>query len=204
MSGGGSIQGMINSLRNNKKLLRSKRLFSKEKTFLNIKKEYLKAAGGKLDFKKASKEDIIRIRKRVIKERQKDNILLIAIATISITIASYFTFKLVKQNYIAQESQKAILLKKKDEEFLTLIQNGDEWFEKAKWNNAVFYYKKAKELFPENYDINYRIVNSYSLQCEREFKNCIKAKKILDNLFLKFPDKKKELTNIKGRLEYEY
>ncbi|MGS2765187.1 hypothetical protein [Sinomicrobium sp. M5D2P9] len=76
MSGGGSIQGMINSLKNNKKLLRSKSLFSKEKTFLNIKKEYLKAAGGNLDFKKASKEDITRIRKSVLKERKKDNIIL--------------------------------------------------------------------------------------------------------------------------------
>ena len=53
MPGGGSIQGMINSLSNNKKLLRSKRFFHKEKTFLSLKQEYLKAADGKIDFKKA-------------------------------------------------------------------------------------------------------------------------------------------------------
>ncbi|RSK38624.1 hypothetical protein [Mangrovimonas spongiae] len=39
MPGGGSIQGMITSLGNNKKLLKSKRLFKRERTFLNAKKD---------------------------------------------------------------------------------------------------------------------------------------------------------------------
>ncbi|WP_121666182.1 hypothetical protein [Mesonia aquimarina] len=74
MPGGGSIQGMRNSLSNNKKLLRSKSYFKKERSFLSIKAEYLKAAGGKIAFKKASKEDILKIRKKIIRQKRKENL----------------------------------------------------------------------------------------------------------------------------------
>lgn len=204
MIGGGSIQGMITSLSNNKNLLRSKRLFKKERTFLNIKKEYLKASEGKLNLKKASKEELQQIRKKIIKERRKENMVLISIAIVITSVIFYFTINVIQQNYIDIKNQQTLEFKKKEKEFLLLINKGDEWFEKGKWHNSIFYYEKAKEIFQKNYEINYRLVRSYSFQCESEFKNCHDAKKLLDKLFLMFPDKKKELLEIKGKLEYEY
>ena len=53
MAGGGSIAGMIISLRNNAKLLRKRNMFNRESSFLQAKKEYLRAAEGKLDLKKS-------------------------------------------------------------------------------------------------------------------------------------------------------
>ncbi len=208
MFGGGSAQGMKKSLSNNKKLLRSKRLFQKEQTFLNIKKEYLKATKGKVDLKKASKEELQQIRKKIIKERRKENRVLIGIAIVIASVMIYFTINVIQQNNKDSknllENAQVLQFKKLERQFLLQIDKGDEWFEKGKWHNSIFYYKKAKEIFPKNYEINYRLVRSYSFECESEFKNCHDAKNLLDKLFLMFPDKEKELLEIKGKLEYEY
>ncbi|AXP83072.1 hypothetical protein CJ739_4014 [Mariniflexile rhizosphaerae] len=204
MFGGGSIQGMITSLNNNKKLLRSKRLFKKEKTFLSLKKEYLKAASGKLDLKKASAKEILEIRKKVIKKRKKEHLIFIAMALIVISIFSYVPLKLIKQNNLLVKNQQTLEFKEKENKFLILIDDGDNWFKKGDWQNAIFQYQKAKKMFSDNYDVNYRLVNAYSLQCEREIKNCHVAKELLDKLILDFPEKKHELIKIKDRLEYEY
>ncbi len=73
MGGGGSIQGMITSLKNNRKLLRKKRLFRPEKTFLRIKKEYIKSAEGELNLKNATGRQLRDIRVKVLKRRKKMN-----------------------------------------------------------------------------------------------------------------------------------
>lgn len=45
MGGEGSILGMINSLKSNRQLRRKISIFSKKRSYLNRKKEYIKAAG---------------------------------------------------------------------------------------------------------------------------------------------------------------
>jgi tetratricopeptide (TPR) repeat protein len=107
---------------------------------------------------------------------------------------------LILQNNITIKNQQTLEFKVKEKEFLSFINNGDEWFEKGKWHNSIFYYEKAKEIFPKNYEINYRLVRSYSFQCENEFKNCHEAKKLLEKLFLMFPNKENELLEIKDKI----
>ncbi len=204
MPGGGSVQGMITSLRNNKNLLRSKKLFNKERTFLRIKKENLKVSNGKLNSEKASKEELKQIRKKIVKERYKEKKIVIGITIIVASIFIYFTFNIIQQNNNDLKNQYALQFKNKEKKFLSFIHKGDEWFVKGKWYNSIFYYKKAKDVFPKNYEVNYRLVRSYSFQCENEFKDCHTAKKLLDKLFLSFPDKEDELLQIKDKLEYEY
>lgn len=203
MFGGGSIQGMITSLSNNKKLLRSKRLFKKERSFLNLKKEYLKASDGEKNLKKASKEELLRVRKKIIKERRRENVLLITVGITLMSAFSYFIIHLKEQENIAIKKQQTLEFKKNEKEFLSLISKGDEWFENGKWHNSIYYYKKAKDIFPKNYDINYRLVRSYSFECQNEFENCEKAKNLLDKLFQMYPNREKELLEIKGILGYE-
>ena len=79
MGGGGSIQGMISSLNNNRKLLRKKRLFRPKKTFLNIKNEYLKSAEGELNLKKATKKQLHEIRVKILKRRKQNTLLRVLI-----------------------------------------------------------------------------------------------------------------------------
>ncbi|MBW1294787.1 hypothetical protein [Aquimarina litoralis] len=204
LGGGGSIQGMITSLSNNKKLLRSKKLFKKERTFLNIKKDSLKTSKGKLNVKKASKEELEQIRKKIKKQKRKENAILICIAVVITSFMTYFTFNLIQENTIDKEYIQTLKFKEKEKDFLILIGKGDEWFEKGKWSNSIFYYKQAKEIFAKNYDINYRLVRSYSFLCENEFKNCHDTKELLENLFVLFPEKETELLKIKDKLTYEY
>jgi len=204
MVGGGSIQGMITSLRNNKELLRSKRFFSKERTFLSIKKEYLKAAGGKIAFKNASQNDILKIREKIVKARKKESAILFLVSLIIILFIFYCGFRIIEYDYIVEEKQRLATFKEKETEFLLLIEQGDEWFIKARWHNSIFNYRKAKNLFPNNYEINYRLVYAYSLQCENDFKNCHLAKALLDQLLIKFPEEQQQLFEVKNRLKYEY
>ena len=119
MGGEGSIQGMITSLKNNKKLLRTKRLFKKEKTFLSLKKDYFKASNGVFDFKKISKEELLEIRKKVLKERKKEDLIFATIAITIISILIYFTFQLFFSNKIAVKKQQTIEFNEKENNFLT-------------------------------------------------------------------------------------
>ncbi|SEL48549.1 hypothetical protein SAMN04487910_2599 [Aquimarina amphilecti] len=192
---GESIRGVMSSLRNNETLLRPKEL---------LEKENLKDTEGKSSLKKASEEEIQQIGKKIRKENRKEKKILIGIAILITSVFTYFTINVIRQNTVDTESIEILKFQEKEKEFLILIEKGDDWFEKGKWSNSVFYYEQAKEVFQKNYEINYRLVRSYSFQCESEFKNCHKAKELLDKLFLMFPDKEKELLEIKEKLEYEY
>lgn len=66
MLGGGSVQNMIDVLRNNKKLLRRKNMFKKEHTFLSLKQDYLKVSGGRIKFQKSFKRRIVENSKKTI------------------------------------------------------------------------------------------------------------------------------------------
>lgn len=198
---GGSVQGMRLSLNNNKKLLRSKRFFTKEKTFLSIKTDYLKIASkGHLDLKKASKEDILRVRNKVLKERKKANYILIAIFSIILTVSSVLVFNFIQHENEIEITQKKAIFKTKQKQFLNFLKMGDDWFIQAKWYNSIHYYTKAKALFPKNFEVNYRILNALSLECQYDFNNCEKAQDLLQELKVNFPEKRNEFEVIEIRL----
>ncbi len=196
MGGGGSIQGMITSLRNNKNQLRGKRMFRKDKSFLGLKKEYLKAAEGKIDLKHATKEQLLSIRTSVLKARRKESYITNSILTILFITVSIFIYFQIKQVDNSVSATKQNDLKQKTEAYLALIADGDMWLTKGDWYNAIFQYKKAKEIFPKEYDINYRLVATYSYRCEREFLDCNKAKNLLNELLALYP-KKMDLLKLK-------
>lgn len=204
MGGEGSMQGMITSLSNNRKLLRSKRLFKKERTFLSVKKEYLKAAKGNISFQTASKEEILTVRKKVLNQRRKERNTLIVISTIIVSFFLYFTLILISQNDTVLPTYKYKEIKQQKKKFLLHIKDADRLFKNKDWDNSIFYYNKAKTMYPTNYDINYRLVRAYGYSCIYQSKNCYDAKNLLNELFVQFPNKQNELTKIKSLLEYEY
>ena len=192
-----AIQGMLNSLKSNKALLRPKR------PFLNQKKRYFKSENGKIKVKRLSETELNEIRYKLKKENRKDRIKGISIPII-IIIPLIIIISLGIQNQIevGEKFKRSVFLKKK-ERYIKLIQDGDQWLENRKWYNAIFQYKKAKEIFPIEYDIHYRLAYAQCLRCENEFLNCKEAKKELDRLIKDFPEKTKLLV-LKGMLEYEY
>ncbi len=197
MPGGGSIQGMIISLRNNRKLLRPKR------SFLNQRKEFLKVAKGEVNLRKASKEELQFFRRKIHEERKKQQNITIAIWTGIVLILLFITIKAFEnwKHEVSVLEKKNIDVKMKN--YMALIEDGDAWLTKRKWHNAIFQYEKALEIFPKEYDINYRLAYALCLRCEADFKDCKKAKTKLDNLLLQYP-KRSELIELRKILKYEY
>ncbi len=197
MGGGGSIQGMIISLRNNKKLLRPKR------SFLNQRKEFLKAAKGEVNLKKASKEELKLFREKIYQERKRHRKITIIIWS---GIGVMLLFAAIMLNKTMKEQLRNSEMKKHDVKkstYLKLIEDGDDWLTKRRWHNAIFQYQKALEIFPKEYDINYRLTYALCLRCETDFIDCKEAKNKLEKLLLQYPNKS-ELKELRKMLEYEY
>lgn len=188
---------MIISLRNNKKLLGPKR------SFLNQKKEFIIAAHGEVKLRKASKQELRKIRKKILQTRRQQLYINIGICCILVIILTIGTIAYVNHLTALNTQLKQIELTKNSEKYLEFIKDGDQWLEKRSWHNSIFQYKKALEIFPNEYDINYRLVYVYCLRCENEYLNCQEAKNKLDKLLKKFPGRT-ELIQLKAKLEYEY
>lgn len=116
----------------------------------------------------------------------------------------FFSLKLVLQNTYVLTNKQTLEQEDKEKSFLLLIKDGYLYFQNREWHHSIYFYKKAKDISPKNYDINYRLVRSYSYHCKNELKNCLETKELLNELFLVFPDKENQLLEVKSILEYEY
>lgn len=193
MGGEGSMLHMINILRSNKSLLRRKPLFKRERTFLSRKKEYYKATGGKLDLKKATKEELALVRQKVIRQRKVESIInwsvvLIAMGIV-IGLGIYYVKLDEKRQLQMEDTAKDNYLKEHINLYVYLIEEGDNWIEKRHWSNAIYFYKQAVDLFPDDYEANYRLALAYSYHCQYENKNCEAGKKLTERLLKYFPEK---------------
>ena len=204
MGGEGSMKAMIDSLRNNKKLLRNKSRFTKERSFLNLKETDLKGASGKRRFKPYSKEAIKKIKAKFQRKRKQEKVLFAFLGLLFFLLFIFIGTFLIKEVLQEQNDRKQLNIQKQEQAYLKHIAFGDRWFSESNWHNAIFYYKKALELYPNDYDSSYRLLQAYGQNCEKELEDCAKAKDLLDELLVKFSDKKSELTQLKEVLNYEY
>jgi len=192
MGGEGNMQHMINTLRNNRSLLRKKSMFKRDNSFLSAKKEYYKAAQGKIDLKKATKEELSILRKKIIKQRRTENIrvwITILVLAISIILFSFYISNKINKNKIERiEQAEENYLHENFNEYTYLIEEGDKWIEKKNWNNAIYRYGKAVELFPNKFEANYRLALAYSYSCQFENKNCEIGIELTNKLLKYFPD----------------
>jgi tetratricopeptide (TPR) repeat protein len=184
IAGGGSIQNMINTLRNNKNLLRKKSMFKKERSFLQIKKEYLKVTKGKIELKNTTKEELALIRQRVLNQRQKERGISLLIA---VCVLGFFTYLAIAIFKSTPNPSIRIEIQKQNN-FLFFITDGDNWFEKEKWHNAVFQYQKALEIYPNDFDASYRLALAYVYHCKFENKDCNRGKILLMRLLKVKPE----------------
>ena len=156
MPGSGAIGYMVNTIRNNRKLLRKKSMFKKERTFLSLTGQDYKSAEGKVASKKLSSNELRRIKERTLKEAQKDTNRAIIIAAI-LAIPLLLLFALwMKNNEGAtpsmEEAKQHEFFEKNLNEYLFLLEDGDRWLQENRLKNAVYRYKQAVALLPEVYD----------------------------------------------------
>ncbi|PHR73690.1 MAG: hypothetical protein COA67_02885 [Lutibacter sp.] len=192
MAGEGFMQHAINSLRNNRGLLRRNSYFKKDKSFFIRRKEYLKATKGKIKSKKLSKHELLLIRNKIISNRRKENIKLFIILSLITTLVTWFAIHQYNISKSAREQQIEAFEQKKHVEdtnqFHYFISDGDKWIEKRHWNNAIFRYKQAIEIFPKDYVGNYRLSLAYSYKCKFKNKDCDLGEKLTERMLTFFPD----------------
>ncbi len=141
MGGEGSIQHMINSLKNNKKLLRRKSRFEKEKSFLSIDKGTYETKKEPFKSKKATPELLRKIQKETKQASNKKKLFIGFISLICLLFMLFFLFDL----YTNDQKHLMKTLNKEDDDknklALSLISKGDGWFKESKWDAAIFYYQ---------------------------------------------------------------
>ncbi|MDY7395054.1 hypothetical protein UMM65_07360 [Aureibaculum sp. 2210JD6-5] len=194
MGGEGSMQSMITILRNNRNLLRKKSIFKRERTFISTRKEYYKAAKGKIDIKNASKQDLKILRERIIKQRKRENIrawvVTFSILLPIIVFILYSSNETRKDKTKSIENQKEMYLNEHFNEYSYFLEEGDKWIEKRHWNNAIYRYQQAVKLFPNEFEANYRLALAYSYNCKFEKKDCETGKKLTHRLLKNYSEDK--------------
>lgn len=167
MGGEGSMQHMINSLRNNKKLLRRKDRFDKEKTFLNLDKENYKIENKPFRSKEASAELLEQIRKEARESRKKWLIFYVVVSIIVTGSVTFFIYNLnqkrikAKREILRQKAAQAELYKTIS--FKKALGDAEIFFDSKEWENAANSYYKAYTLKPDNYDVNYKLIEAMYL-----------------------------------------
>lgn len=204
MGGQGSMMAMIKSLRNNRKLLRKNSRFKKDRSFLNLKETDLKGATGKPTFNAYSKEAIKKIKLKFKRRRKREKVFFVFLGLIGLFLFVTLGRFLVEDALQEQNDSRIELIQKKERLYLKHIEFEDRWFSQGKWKNAIFYYKQGVELYPDDYEINYRLVRAYSLHCKNDLENCAEAKALLDDILIKFSDKETQLSELKEVLNFEY
>lgn len=183
MGGGGSIQGMITALRNNKNLL------SKRKSMYD-KKSAQKTSGIKKGLNcniEATEEQLLEIRLRIQKRNKRKKIINSLIITISVLFVLYFSFLNSKKEVLIKSS---VIETKTDKDFYKdYIQYGDTWLEEKKWNAAIYNYQKAVNLYPENFDANYRLALAYAYSCVHVSKHCDSGNVLIKKLMISHGEK---------------
>jgi len=203
MSGSGHNHSFNTILHNNRLLLKRRSIFQKGHSFRGYRQEYLKAGSGKVDFRKATKEELLELRRKVIRERRIRAIrswsiaILISIPIIflGVELSTYFSNRAVKE---VQESeyQDLLLINQRENELKErnlneydfLLKDGDNWIQKGNLTNAIHQFEGAVNLFPSKYDANYKLASVYLLICESEKKGCEKGTEIVRKLLTLFPN----------------
>ena len=157
------------------------------------------------EFPEVSKKEMAniktKIRRSIKKDQQKQSILLIvlSIATLTIILNSIdFTtpVEIQHQQELAQDN----FLSENINEFSFLIDDGDQWIQKRRWNNAIYRFEQAVKLFPSSYEANYRLALAYSYSCQFKNDNCDLGEKLTTKLLKYHPDEI-NLINLKVTFE---
>jgi len=191
MGSEGSILSMIIRYRNNMNLLRTTRFGKSGNRFRRAKKEYYRAASGKLNFKKATPEQLHAIRQKIKKQKRNNALVFISLLVVILPLIAFGIYKMVSNantyNLRAFE-RHAVLQKTNSEKLSAYISTGDSLFKLNDWAAAYYFYSQAQKIMPNSYDIEYRLALAKTSQCAHKRMGCVEAGERLEKLIEIFPD----------------
>lgn len=198
MGGGGSAQGMANSLKMNRGQLRKRpKMFSRESHYTKLNAAYNEDvkdynATGAIAYKRRRKTRI-----NNAKKVKTERILAISVAiSISAIILWVFSSEPVQEDVFNDISLETTQLNYAEKEYLQFLTYGDSWLEDKKWKPAIIMYEKALEIYPNSFDAQYRLALAFSYSCVDLHINCFEGKELIEDLKKSNPDRQGELIQL--------
>ena len=199
MSFGGSVLGMIISIRNNSmaKIRVSKLLKENQRLISGLK--------GDLHFKEISEEEIKEIKQEIKKRaRLQRNIrILISIPLILVLVAiSVLVWKGMKKEMhleeILQVEQQKIDAQRKYDKYMSEMNIGYDFLAKEQYIAAKFNFDNASQLRPDDYRTRVAISTAFMYDCIKNKVKCDTVNTLLMDLDAKFNGKRE----VNDLLEY--
>ena len=208
MSWGGSVQAMIASLKNNKSLLRRKRVFTILKEEIESDRLRNPIRGKKIQFQdskiiplsNAEKNKIKETIRRRIKKERWISAGIAALFILCIFIVFYGLYSLgelsrgikADNTYVSPDNTKF----EEEKKFQFYINDGFQWLKKGEFHNAIFQFKLAVKSKPDNINAQLGLTQSFLGNCIITREDCNKAEEQFD-LFI---DKYSENDSVKIKL----
>lgn len=183
MGGGGFTRHGSTSLNENRKLLKRKRLFKKERSFLNLKNKVFHQDSEGISSTSLSKIERWRYRAKTKRSYAKDRFYTRIIVVFGITLFFIGSFGL----YVTTE-QRALDIKEniqtartteRLQQYNYYISSGDEWYDQKKYYNAAYQYRLALEVFPKDSVARVKLIQAYDSNCFYDNRNCGKSEALM-------------------------
>lgn len=184
MGGQGFMRHASESLKQNRRELRKKNLFKRERSFLNLKDGDFNTPNDAIESKKLSKKELKKYKEKTVRSRSRDETYYALVACFSaamlILLSIYIATKTNEQEQIISSKVEAVNFEENLAKFNYLISSGDDWFEQKKYHNAAFQYRHALDLFPGDSIAFVKLTTAYDLNCKVNQKNCGESEKLLE------------------------
>ncbi len=185
-------QAMNTVMKNNRALLRKRHSFIEHRTnYLKTKLKYAEICGENFNHKTATPEELATIRKKFISKQKKRSIINLVLFTFIILICVLLTYEFYLYNEKNKPVVTEIIPSETKKAFRLLIKDGDEWMETGNFENAIFRYKSASKLIPNQFSVEYRICLGYAYLCRYENLECEQGKVALEQAISNFPNQEK-------------
>jgi hypothetical protein len=188
MGGGGAIQDMINSMRNNRMLLRKTTIFEQKQFNYRYAKSVYEKEKRLLTFKEAQPAQLSAIRKAVVRQ-QRRKMLKVVVSSLLILFllvsASLYAVDMYYNNQkkLALEEMQAAQV----QWFMRNKELGDDAFKTAHWDSAILFYSKALEERPNHFEVEMKLTRAYYYNCKYHGSDCFNAIDHTAKLLAQYP-----------------
>lgn len=194
MGGEGSIQSMINTLRNNKALLKPRlKIYQKEHPF-GKRKRKIQRAKTKVGLKDKPLSHVererIKIAVRSSYRRETLQQLSLTFALLSLMVLGVFKWSQTqtqRRNEL-KEIRVRSEMELRSKNYREALLRADELMNAKRWNPAISEYRAALAIRPNSPSLAYKMCLAYCLQCEAEHRYCNLAKEELRLQLQSFPE----------------